>query len=73
MHWTLPPGYYAYKTRMSLESGTPGALLGVVRYPQGEIHKDEYFGAQEIFRGDFVVQRARHARRRCRSYRTAQA
>ena len=24
-------------------------------YPKGEIHNDEYFGEQEIFRGDFKV------------------
>src|ERR1700733_5235474 len=50
VHWMLPSGYYAYKSRMSLESGTPAAVLGPARYPRAEIHKDEYFGAQEIFR-----------------------
>ena len=24
-------------------------------YPKGEIHKDEYFGEQEVFRGTFKV------------------
>ena len=28
VHWNLPPGYYAYKARMSLESATAGAALG---------------------------------------------
>jgi thiol:disulfide interchange protein DsbD len=55
VHWSLPPGYYAYKGRMSLESATPGAVLGAVQYPKGEVHKDEYFGALEVFRGNFVV------------------
>src|ERR1700722_19408786 len=55
VHWNLPPGYYAYKARMSLQSGTPGLTLGSVVYPKGEIHQDDYFGAQEIFRGAFVV------------------
>ena len=55
VHWSLPPGYYAYRARMSMESGTPGAVVGAVHYPKGEIHKDEYFGAQEVFRGSFVV------------------
>jgi thiol:disulfide interchange protein DsbD len=55
VHWNLPDGYYAYKARMSLESATPGAALGSAIYPRGEIHKDEYFGAQEVFRGAFVV------------------
>ena len=55
VHWNLPPGYYAYKSRMSLESASPGAALGAVVYPKGEVHQDDYFGAQEIFRGAFVV------------------
>jgi thiol:disulfide interchange protein DsbD len=55
VHWTLPPGYYAYKGRMSLESATPGATLGSLVYPRGAVHQDEYFGAQEVFRGAFVV------------------
>jgi thioredoxin:protein disulfide reductase len=55
VHWSLPPGYYAYKARMSLESATPEVALGPALYPKGEIHQDEYFGAQEVFRGAFVV------------------
>jgi thiol:disulfide interchange protein DsbD len=55
VHWKLPPGYYAYKSRMALESATPGATLGQVIYPKGEVHRDDYFGAQEVFRGSFVV------------------
>jgi thiol:disulfide interchange protein DsbD len=67
VHWSLPRGYYAYKSRMSLESGTPGMSLGAAVYPKGEVHKDEYFGAQEVFRGAFIVtaavSRASHAPR----------
>jgi len=55
VHWKLPGGYYAYKSRMSLQSATPGATLGPVGYPRSEVHKDDYFGAQEVFRGAFDV------------------
>jgi thiol:disulfide interchange protein DsbD len=55
VHWSLPAGYYAYKSRMSMESATPSATLGEVVYPKGEVHKDDYFGAQDVFRGAFVV------------------
>jgi thiol:disulfide interchange protein DsbD len=55
VHWNLPRGYYAYKSRMTLESATPGATLGPMVFPKGEIHQDDYFGAQEVFRGDFLV------------------
>jgi thiol:disulfide interchange protein DsbD len=55
VHWRLPAGYYAYKSRMSLESATAGVTIGPAAYPKGEVHKDEYFGAQEVFRGAFTV------------------
>lgn len=55
VHWSLPPGYYAYKSRMSLQSATAGVTVGPAVYPQGDVHKDDYFGAQEVFRGSFVV------------------
>src|SRR5450755_2356283 len=55
VHWNLPPGYYAYKSRMALQSGTAGVSLGPAAYPQGDVHMDDYFGAQEVFRGQFMV------------------
>ncbi len=55
VYWNAAPGYYLYKSRMSLESATPGISLGQATYPKGESHHDEYFGDQEIFRDDFVV------------------
>ena len=55
VHWNVAPGYYLYKSRMSLDSATPGVTLGPPAYPKGESHHDEYFGEQEIFRDDFVV------------------
>ena len=55
VQWKAIPGYYLYKKRMGLASGTPGVTVGDSVYPKGEIHNDEYFGEQEIFRGDFKV------------------
>jgi len=55
VHWELPSGYYAYKSRMSLDSATSGITLGPAAYPQGEVHRDDYFGSQEVFRGAFAV------------------
>ena len=40
---------------MGLSAATPGVTVGESVYPKGEIHKDEYFGEQEIFRGTFKV------------------
>jgi thiol:disulfide interchange protein DsbD len=55
IEWKAVDGYYLYKKRMGLASPTPGVTIGEPVYPKGEIHKDEYFGEQEIFRGNFTV------------------
>lgn len=55
VQWNVAPGYYLYKSRMGIESATPGVKIGAPAFPKGEIHHDEYFGDQEIFRDDFVV------------------
>jgi len=55
VHWEATKGYYLYKTRMGLSAATPGVSLGESVYPKGEVHKDDYFGEQEVFRGAFTV------------------
>ena len=55
IEWQATKGYYLYKKRMGLDAATPGVTVGESVYPKGEIHKDEYFGEQEIFRGTFKV------------------
>ena len=55
VEWRATKGYYLYKKRLGLSPGTPGVTVGDSVYPKGEIHKDEYFGEQEVFRGTFTV------------------
>ena len=55
VQWKATSGYYLYKKRMGLASSTAGVTVGDPVYPKGEIHNDDYFGEQEIFRGDFKV------------------
>jgi thiol:disulfide interchange protein DsbD len=55
IEWTVTKGYYLYLKRMGLSAATPGVTVGESIYPKGEIHKDEYFGEQEVFRGTFKV------------------
>ncbi len=55
VHWNVEKGYYLYRKRMGVTGGAPGVKLGEPVYPQGEMHTDEYFGEQEIFRGRFDV------------------
>ncbi len=49
--WTVEPGYYLYRKRMGFSSSTAGVTVGEATWPQGEMHEDEFFGAQEIYRG----------------------
>jgi len=55
VHWTIAPGYYLYKSRMDVASALSSMQLGTPRYPRGEMHSDDYFGEQEIFRDALTV------------------
>jgi thiol:disulfide interchange protein DsbD len=55
VHWNVEKGYYLYRKRMGVATNAAGVTLGEPVYPQGEMHTDEYFGEQEIFRGRFDV------------------
>ena len=55
IHWSVLPEFYLYKHRFSFASRTPGIKLGEPLYPPGEMHEDEFFGRQEIFREKFTV------------------
>ena len=55
VHWNVEGGYYLYRKRMGIATGDTGVVLGEPVYPQGQLHTDEYFGEQEIFRGKFDV------------------
>ncbi|MGE0582550.1 MAG: protein-disulfide reductase DsbD [Steroidobacteraceae bacterium] len=55
VHWNVEQGYYLYRKRMGVATAAPGVTLGEPAYPPGEMHTDEYFGEQEIFRGQFDV------------------
>ncbi len=55
IEWRATKGYYLYKSRMGLSAATPGVTVGASVYPKGEVHEDEYFGKQEIFRDAFKV------------------
>jgi thiol:disulfide interchange protein DsbD len=55
VEWQATKGYYLYKKRMGLSAATAGVNVGESAYPKGEVHKDDYFGEQEVFRGTFKV------------------
>ena len=47
--WTLAPGYYLYRHRVSFESGTDGITLGDATLPKGKEKTDEFFGDIETY------------------------
>ncbi len=49
-------GYYLYRKRFEFSTDTAGVTLDPAVFPPGLPHSDEYFGEQEIFRGNFTVQ-----------------
>ena len=51
----IPEGYYLYRHRFGFESLTDGIVLDRPELPEGRPHVDEFFGAVEIYRGDFQV------------------
>ncbi len=55
IEWRATKGYYLYKKRLGLSAATPGVTVGESVYPKGEVHNDEYFGEQEVFRDTFKV------------------
>lgn len=55
VEWRVTKGYYLYKERMGLAAASGGVQVASSVYPKGEIHKDDYFGEQEVFRGTFKV------------------
>jgi thiol:disulfide interchange protein DsbD len=50
VNWTIEPGYYLYKKRMSFASGNPSLELQEALFPPGEPHEDEFFGKSEVYR-----------------------
>jgi thiol:disulfide interchange protein DsbD len=53
--WTIEPGHYLYKERMSFATETPGVVLGKARFPPGKKYTDEFFGEMHIYRGETRV------------------
>ena len=53
VNWDIADGYYLYRDKMKYQ--VEGAELGSPIYPEGEIHADEFFGEQIIFRGQIEI------------------
>jgi len=53
VRFAIAEGYYLYRDRMKFEA--TGARLGKAEFPPGLLHKDEFFGEQQIYRKEVRV------------------
>ncbi len=53
--WAIEDDYYLYRNKLSFESATDGIRLSQPRLPEGLPHEDEFFGKQQVYRGNFYV------------------
>jgi thiol:disulfide interchange protein DsbD len=55
VEWAIEDGYYLYRNKLGFEIRATDVTTGEPRLPAGLPHEDEYFGKQEIYRGNFNV------------------
>ncbi len=56
VRFDIVDGYYLYRNKLGFSSETARASLGPAAFPAGEIHSDEFFGEQEIYRGAVEIE-----------------
>ncbi|GAB2896556.1 protein-disulfide reductase DsbD [Uliginosibacterium flavum] len=50
VRFSIEPGYYLYRDKLSFSLESASAQLGTVTLPQGLDHEDKFFGKQQIYR-----------------------
>jgi thiol:disulfide interchange protein DsbD len=56
VNFAIANGYYLYRDRFKFAAeGNPGMRLGAAQFPKGIQHKDEFFGAMEIYRNQVRI------------------
>jgi len=56
VHFAIANGYYLYRERFKFAAeGNPAVRLGAPELPRGIPHKDEFFGATEIYRKQVAI------------------
>ena len=53
--WAVDDGAYMYRDNFAFAVDNAAVLLGDAEMPEGEVHDDEYFGKQVVYRGNFFV------------------
>jgi thiol:disulfide interchange protein DsbD len=55
IHFNIAPGYYLYLNKFKYATEPGGAVTSAAQYPQGEMHQDNFFGKQIIFRNALAI------------------
>ena len=55
LNWEIAEGYYLYRARIKVATGSGAAQLGAPQFPPGQFKTDEYFGRQEIYHHELRV------------------
>ena len=55
LNFAVLDGYYLYREKFNFTVESDAISIGPPLYPTGEIHSDEFFGEQEIYRHDFEI------------------
>lgn len=52
INWSIEDGYYLYRKKINFVSNTPDIRLVNLKLPEGSYHEDEFFGVQQVYRGN---------------------
>src|SRR5690606_27439627 len=55
LDFAILDGYYLYRDKFGFETPTSGVTLRSAQFPDGEVHSDEWFGEQVVFRNRFEI------------------
>jgi len=53
--WAVQDGAYMYRDEFAFSLDSAAIVLGDAELPEGEVHDDEFFGEQVVYRGNFFV------------------
>ena len=53
--WAVEDGAYMYRDEFDFAVNDAAIVLGEAELPDGEVHDDEFFGEQVVYRGNFFV------------------
>lgn len=57
LEWQLADGYYLYRQQFGFEvDGDADVTIGTPVFPEGTPHEDEFFGKQEVYYDNVIVQ-----------------